>query len=87
MMKPSKFGGVDCTGVRMITPINSTNEEKEMKLDTQIKEAAPAEAAAVPSTPTPDPTVEAPAPVAEASGSVPAVPAGSAAETTAGYGG
>lgn len=85
MMGVGKFGGVDCTGTRYITPINSTQEEVEMKLTDQVKEAAPEEANAVPSTPTPDPTVEAVAPTPKVEGSVPAVPAASAAETTAGY--
>lgn len=66
----------DCTGIRMLGMINSTDEQKEEKVTGQIKEA-PA-ATAIPAPPTPDPTIEAKA-SSQAATSAPAVPAGDAA--------
>lgn len=83
-MKTSKFGTINLTGTRTLEGINSPNEEVEMKLTDEVKKAAPEEASALPSTPTPDPAVEAITPPAT-DGTVPAVPAGTAAETTAGH--
>ena len=70
------FAHRDCTGSRMLGMINSSDEQKEMKVVDQIKEA-PA-ATAIPATPTPDPITEAKA-SSQATSSAPAVPAGDAA--------
>lgn len=83
-MKASKFGDFACTGSRVLEGINSPNPEVEMKLTEKVKQAAPAEATVLPSAPTPDPAVEAITPPATV-GAPPAVPAGTAAETTAGH--
>ena len=79
----SRFALGNCTGSRVIEPINSTTEEQQDKLVAKVKEAPVSEAQAVPSAPTPDHAVEAEAPSAVL-GAAPAVPAGTAAETTAG---
>ena len=84
-MAVSKFGNSNCTGTRFFSPINSTNEQKADKITMEVKQAAPTENTAVPSAPTPDPVVEAVTPPPQFTGAVPAVPAGTAAETTAGY--
>lgn len=72
-----KFTIGNCTGSRVLTPVNSTEEQQQDKLTAQIKEAPVAESAVQPSTPTPDHTVAAEAP-APAVAQVPAVPAGDA---------
>ena len=84
-MAVSKFGNANCTGTRFFSPINSTNEQKADKLTTEVKQAAPTENSAQPSAPVPDPALVSSTPPPQASGTVPAVPAGDAAETTAGY--
>lgn len=79
----SKFSVGNCTGSRVLTPVNSTREEQAEKLTAEVKQAPSTEATVVPSSPTPDPVAEAVAP-APAVAQVPAVPAGDAVQQVGG---